>query len=63
MITKKYYFSISTNKIGSETSDEVELQFDDDLTDEEIEKQVTEIYTGWLFENNYGGFNEINNNG
>ncbi len=63
MITKKYHFSISTNKIGSETSDEVELQFDDDLTDEEIEKQVTEIYTGWLFENNYGGFNEINNNG
>lgn len=60
MITKKYHFSISTNKVGSETSDIVELQFDDDATLEEIENQVTEIYTDWLFENNNGGFHELN---
>jgi len=60
MITKKYHFSISTNKAGSETSDIVELQFDEDATVEEIENQVTEIYTDWLFENNNGGFHELN---
>lgn len=60
MIIKKYHFSISTNKIGSETSDIVELQFDDDVTIEEIEEQVIEIYREWLFENNNGGFHELN---
>ena len=59
MIKKTYNFSIETNMVGSRVDDDIELQFDTDATEEEIEKQVTEIYTEWLFENNNGGFYEI----
>lgn len=38
MITRTYNFSIVTNKINSEISEDVELKFDDDLTEEEIIK-------------------------
>lgn len=56
MITKKFKFSIATNYINSEWSEEVELQFADDVTEEEIENEVNEIYTEWLFEKNQGGW-------
>ena len=56
MITRKFQFSIATNYIRSEWSEEVELQFEDDETEEEIENTVNEIYTQWLFENNQGGW-------
>jgi hypothetical protein len=55
-MTRKYKFTIATNRIGSEVSDEVELEFDDDSTEAEIEKQVNEIYVEWLCENNQGYF-------
>jgi hypothetical protein len=59
MIKKTYNFSIETNMVGSRVDDDIELQFDIDATKEEIEKQVTEIYTEWLFEHNNGGFHEV----
>lgn len=50
MIIRKYRFSIATTYIQSEYSQVMELQFDDNDTEEEIEQQVDEIYTQWLFE-------------
>ncbi len=58
-MTRKYNFSIATNLVRSEHSEIVEIHLDDDLTEDEIDAQVTEIYTEWLFENNQGGFSQI----
>lgn len=54
MITKKFKFSIATNYINSEWSEEIEIQFEDDATEQEIEDEVNQIYTDWLFEKNQG---------
>lgn len=59
MIIRKYRFSIATTYIQSEYSQVMELQFDDNDTEEEIEQQVDEIYTQWLFEHNQGGYRLI----
>ena len=56
MIKRTYKFTIETNYINSEWSQKVELQFEDDASEEEIEQQVNELYTEWLFENNCGGY-------
>lgn len=61
MIIRKYRFSIATTYIQSEYSQVMELQFDDNDTEEEIEQQVDEIYTQWLFEHNQGGYSLIEN--
>jgi hypothetical protein len=58
MIIKKYEFRLATNKVGSDVSEIVELEFEDDLTQEQIENQVNEYYAEWVGENNYGGWNE-----
>lgn len=59
MITKKFRFSIATNFVRSEWTEDVELQFDDDATPDEINSQVDEIYTEWLFDKNSGSWYEI----
>ena len=59
MIIKKFKFNISTNKYGSDCEDEIEIQFDDDETEEEIENQVNQIYQDWLNEKNQGFWIEI----
>ena len=59
MIQRKYRFSIATTYINSEWYEDVELEFDEDLTEDEIEQQVNDIYTEWLFEKNYGSWIEI----
>lgn len=50
----KYEFCIATNRIGSENKEIIEIDLEDDLTEEEIDNQVNEIYTEWLFEKNNG---------
>ena len=55
----KFNFSIETCYVNSKSCEIIELQFDDDATEEEIEKEVEEIYTEWLFEHNYGGFSKV----
>lgn len=59
MKTLKYEFCIATNKHQSEYKQIVELSFDEDLTDEEIEEQVEEIYTEWLFTKNQGSYTKV----
>ena len=55
----KFEFRIATNYINSEWSEDVEIQFAEDATETEIEDQVNEIYTEWLFEKNQGGWNIV----
>jgi len=50
----QYEFCIATNRVGSEDKDIIDIEVDDDATEEDIEKQTNEIYTEWLFERNYG---------
>jgi hypothetical protein len=51
---KKYMFSLATPYVNSEWKEEIELQFDDDATIEEIENQIDEIYQEWVNERNNG---------
>ena len=55
---RTYKFTIATNNIGSEYSQKVVLDFDEDATEEDIENQVSEAYTEWLNEHNCGGYEE-----
>jgi hypothetical protein len=58
MIKRKYIFRLATNRVGSDIIEEVELEFNDDLTEEQIEDEVNECYAEWVGENNYGGWSE-----
>jgi len=58
-MTKKYEFTLATNRLGSEVADIVEIAFDDNATEEEIEKIVCEEYAEWVAEHNHGSFQEI----
>ncbi len=59
-ITKKFKFSIGTPYINSEYTETVEFEFEDDVTDEEIQNEMDEIYTEWLFQKNTGTWKSIN---
>lgn len=58
-MVKKYLFSIATNVSQSSNEEEIELHFDDDATEDQIESIVQEEYISWVCENNRGGFQEI----
>lgn len=51
MKTVKFKFSVGTRYVGSTVYDELELQFDDDATDEEIEKESEECFQDWMWSN------------
>lgn len=59
MKTKKYRFSIATRYINSEDYEIVELQFDDNATEDEINNEVSEIYQTWANERNQGYWKEV----
>jgi len=42
-ITKKFEFSIGTPYINSEYTETVEFEFEDDVTDKEIQSEMDEI--------------------
>lgn len=58
-MVKKYLFSIATNVSQSSNEEEIELHFDDNATEKEIESIVQEEYISWVCEKNRGGFQEI----
>jgi hypothetical protein len=51
-----YEFYVETKYIGSRVVEEVELEFDDDATEQEIEKEVDDIWTDWRSQNSDGGW-------
>lgn len=58
MASRKFEFCIATSKIGSEVKKEVDIDLEDDLTEEEVDNAVNEIYQEWLSANNTGFWKE-----
>ena len=58
---KKYEFYAATRYIGSDIKEVIEIEFDDyeDMTPEDIEKEVNEYFNEWLFQNIESGWEEI----
>jgi len=59
MLTKKFTFTLSTKYVGSDHSEEVEFEFDEDATQDDIDNQVSESYERWVLEHNCGNWVEI----
>lgn len=55
-INRTYVFSLATNRNGSETKEDIELKFDKDFTEDQIERLVQEEYIDWVMEQNQGGY-------
>jgi hypothetical protein len=56
---RKYEFQVRTWYINSTVKDVVELEFDDNATEEEIEKEVEEVWIEWRNNNCEDGFNRV----
>jgi hypothetical protein len=52
--------SVGTTYVGSTVSDEVEFEFEDNATPEEIEKQIDEYYDEWVWDRLNSSWNIIN---
>ena len=59
MITKKFLFKISTMYHGSEVQEEIELEFNETQTQEEIIEVVNEVYDEWLMEATNQSWEEV----
>jgi protein-tyrosine-phosphatase len=55
MKTVKCKFTIATQYVKSEYSEEQEVQVESDATQDEIDDAVNEAYSEWLNNHNYGG--------
>lgn len=55
----KFEFSVSTRYVNSTVKDELELEFDDDATEEEIEKEVEATWLEWRNEQCEGGWKRL----
>ena len=58
MIKIKVKFSLATAYIGSEVSENMEFEFDESMSDQEIHDEINEAYETWLSERNYGCIGE-----
>ncbi len=58
-MTKKFKFTIATQYVRSAYSEEIELEFDDDATESEIDSEVDNAYSDWLSNHNYGGVEAV----
>jgi len=55
-----YEFSVSTRYAGSKVVDEIELEFPDNASEEEIERDVESAWKDWMSDEIDGGWSEIN---
>jgi len=51
MKTIKFKFSVKTKNNGFEVTDVIYLNFTDEATDDEIEKEAEEALTDWMWNN------------
>jgi hypothetical protein len=58
-MTKTYKFSVRTNKVGSDCSDNVDIELPDDASPEEIEEIVEAEFRTWVWENIDSYFEEV----
>lgn len=55
----KYEFWYCTRYVNSTVKDIIELDHDDDATEEEIEKEVNEALEYWTFQQIENGWNKL----
>ena len=55
----KFEFSVGTRYVGSTVNDEVELEFNDDATEQEIEDEVEDYYKDWMSNEIDGGWKRL----
>jgi len=60
MRTLNVEFTMSLNLVGCTKEDIVQIDVEDDATDEEIDEIINEEYTQWLFDQNQGGYQILN---
>lgn len=53
---RTYKFYVETRYVGSRVTEDIELDFDDDATEEEIESEVEEVYKDWMSNECEGGW-------
>lgn len=54
-----FEFSVSTHYVGSKVTEQVELEFEDDATEQEIEDEVSEYWVEWRNNECEGGWTRI----
>lgn len=59
MIKKLVQYTMSTPIVGSEYMETFEMEFDDDMSDEEIQEELDESYEIWVWEFLDGSVNII----
>lgn len=59
MKTLKYEFTVSTRYVGSQSTEEYEIEVEDGATAEEIEIQVEAAYKDWVSNEIEGGWKLI----
>lgn len=55
----KFQFTVGTKYVGSTVKKEVELEFDDEATDDEIEEEAASVYQDWLNNQLDGGWERL----
>ncbi len=55
----KIEFNVSTNRIGSEITEIINLEVDDHLTEQQESDIIEEEYKNWVHEQTDGGWNKI----
>jgi hypothetical protein len=56
---RNYEFSISTRYVGSEVKEEIEIEFDDGISEEQINHIVDDYWINWRDNNMDGGWELI----
>lgn len=60
---RQFEFSLSTNKYGSEVREIVDYNMEDfvyeGISEEDFEEMVRQDYEEWVWQHNYGGYEEI----
>lgn len=54
-----FEFYVSTRYVGSKVSDKVEIEFEDDATEKQIEALVEECWIDWRNEQCDGGWERV----
>lgn len=55
----KFEFNVRTRYVGSNVVEEMELEFDDDATEKEIEQQVEQAWIDWRNQEAEGGWKRL----
>ena len=58
-MTRKYKFTVDVGFVNATREEVVEIEFDGDEVEEQIEKIVQDAYESWVWEKVDGGWEEV----